>query len=361
MTDAGVSMTSGTFINYLNTGQAGYFASVLAGYNNTGSYLCNLIGSTNFSPCAGYAGHGYPINFFQANPYNAGKATGYQTDSGYGNYHALQVDFRQKPWHGAQFDVNWTWSHSLGVQPSGSWIGDVGLFTMRDLRLNYAPAAFDYRHVIHGNGTYDLPFGKGRRFANQGGIVDKIVGGWTIGTVLNYLTGAPFMLTSGYRTANGPICVDGVTFCTATMADGGVYLKGITTTDLASAITVRPVPGQTFSNTIDPTYLTSQTNGTANATYLGPNSTAGTVGYHPWLYGPHQFTQDLAITKSIPIHENVRFSFQGEFINVWNHPVWGTPTASVVSSSFGHTSAPSAAAGAAGGPRLVELRANFEF
>jgi hypothetical protein len=352
-----VSFTNGTFITDLNTGQAGAFATSLAG---DPTYLCNLIGGANFSPCAGNAGHGYPINFFQANPYNAGKGTGYQTDPGFGNYHALQIDFRQKPWHGAQFDVNYTWSHTLGVQPNNTWTGDFNFFTMRDLRLSYGPTAFDYRHVIHANGTYDLPFGKGRRFANQGGIVDKIVGGWTIGTIIGYQTGAPFMLTNGGRlTFNGPNCVNG--YCTATMGDGGVTLNGITTSDLASGISVRPVAGRTFSNTINPQYLTSETNGTANATYLGPNSIAGTIGYHPWLRGPHQFTQDLAITKSIPIHENVRFSFQGEFINVWNHPIWGTPTASVVSSSFGHTSAPSAAAGAAGGPRLVELRANFEF
>src|SRR5207244_11888329 len=88
--------SNGTFANYLNNGRAGDFASDLAG---SSTYLCDLIGSANFSPCAlnGAAnpGHGYPINFFQANPYNACKATGYQTHPRFRAYHPIQVGW---PW-----------------------------------------------------------------------------------------------------------------------------------------------------------------------------------------------------------------------------------------------------------------------
>ena len=194
-------MTNGGFITDLNNGAAGGFASTLAG---SSTYLCNLVGGANFSPCAGNPGAGYPINFFQANPYNAGKATGYQNDIGYGNYHSLQVDFRQKSWHGMQFDVNYAWSHALGVQPNNSWTGSFNMFTMRNPRLSYGPTGFDYRHVIHANGTYDLPFGKGKAFANSGGIADKIVGGWSVGTIANWQTGGPYQLLGGFATVNGP-------------------------------------------------------------------------------------------------------------------------------------------------------------
>lgn len=68
--------TNAQYINYLNTGQVGKMASVLANVAGTVPYFCNLVGSS-FSPCAtnaGYtgAGAGYPINFFVANPYAAG-------------------------------------------------------------------------------------------------------------------------------------------------------------------------------------------------------------------------------------------------------------------------------------------------
>jgi len=66
---------------------------------------------SSFKPCATNAGFtgkgaGYPINFFQTNPYSAGQPVFYMDAIGYSNYNALQVDYRQKPWHGLQFDAN---------------------------------------------------------------------------------------------------------------------------------------------------------------------------------------------------------------------------------------------------------------
>jgi hypothetical protein len=93
--------TNTQFINYLNTGQAGSFASTLAGINGDVPFFCNLVGAS-FSPCAtnaGYtgAGAGYPINFFQANPYSGGSSSGEMVSAGYSNYNGLQVDLRQAP------------------------------------------------------------------------------------------------------------------------------------------------------------------------------------------------------------------------------------------------------------------------
>jgi hypothetical protein len=352
MTDAGVGFTNGTFLNYLRNGRAGEFASSLAG---DPFYLCNLIGGANFSPCGSNPGAGYPINFFQANPFNAGKGGELMSDAGWGNYHALQVDWRQKYWRGMQLNVNYTWSHTLGVQPGNSWTGGFNMFTMRDLRLNYGPTLYDFRHVMHANGTYELPFGKGKRFANQGGVVGKVVGGWSIGTIATYQTGAPYMLLTNYNSYNGPHDLP----ISGRYGDAGVNLTGITQSDLQSSVGV--YPAGTFANVIGTQYLTSSTDGIANSNYITPNTTAGTVGYHPWLSGPRRFFQDLAITKSIPITERIRFSFQGEFLNVWNHPVWGSPgNTNIQSTSFGHATVMSNFNQGLGA-RQIELRANIEF
>jgi hypothetical protein len=367
--------TNGGFVTNLNNGAAGTFASTLAG---SSTYLCNLIGSANFSPCAvnGVAnpGAGYPINFFQANPYNAGKATGYQNDPGFGTYHSLQVDFRQRPWHGMQFDVNYAWSHSLGVQPNNSWTGAFNLFTMRNLRDSYGPTGFDYRHVIHANGTYDLPFGKGRMFASSSGIADKIVGGWSVGTIVNWQTGGPYQLLGGFNTVNGPTN----TPVGDVYGDGGVVLNGVSLSDLGAS-QVHHVAGAPYALTINPKYF-NFSGGLptgVNQAYISPNMTPGTFGLHPWLYGPHTFSQDLAITKTFAIRENVRFIFQSEFINVWNHPVWANPaggynstsqgfiqntSAPIQSSTFGESSVVQANPGQVGlGARQIEFRANIEF
>jgi hypothetical protein len=343
--------TNGTFVNYLKNGRAGDFGSDLAA---SSTYLCNLIGSANFSPCAlnGVAnpGHGYPINFFQANPYNAGKATGYLTDPGFGDYHALQVDWRQRPWHGMQFDVNYAWSHTLGVQPGNTWTGAFRLFSMRDLRLSYGPTLFDVRHTFHANGTYDLPFGKGQAMANRGGVVDKIVGGWNIGTIVTYQTGLPSQLIGGFRTTNGP---SSTPFGDA-LGDGGVVLNGITVSQLQSSVGVYSAPGKTYGFGFDPT----------KRSLLSANTTAGVSTGNPYIFGPHEFFQDLAITKAFHIRENLRFTFQSEFENVWNHPVWGSPNTNVRSSSFGHIGVIRTLQNDGllrQGERQIGFRANLEF
>ena len=365
-------MTNGGFINDLNTGAAGAFASTLAG-NST--YLCNLVGGANFSPCAGFTGAGYPINIFQANPFNAGKATGYQNDIGYGNYHSLQIDFRQKAWHGMQFDVNYAWSHALGVQPNNSWTGSFNMFTMRNPRLSYGPTGFDYRHVIHANGTYDLPFGRGKPFASSSKLADKIVGGWSVGTIVNWQTGGPYQLLGGFATFNGPYN----TPVGDVYGDGGVNLNGISIANL-DASTVHRIPGATYALSINPKYMNIDSTGKptgVNAQFISPNTTPGVFGLHPWLYGPHTFSQDMALTKSFQIRENLRFVFQSEFINVWNHPVWANPaggynstsqgfiqntSAPIQSATFGESRVVQANPGQAGlGARQIEFRANVEF
>lgn len=346
MSTAGVNFGDGTFVNDLRFGQAGVFAQTLAESPN---YLCNLIGSATFSPCAGFGPTtgAYPINLFQANPFGAGRGFGgpgqetFMTGAGYGNYNSLQVDLRQKAWHGMQFDVNYTWSATLGVAPGNSWTGGFNLFTMRNLNLSYAPTLYDLPQVVHVYGNYDLPFGRGKAFLNRGGIVNKVVGGWTVGTVLTAESGSPFQLNGQYQTFND-------------FADGGVVLNGISRQALQSSVGVYNVPGQNFADILNPKYLSSPTGGGANSQYIAPNTTAGTFGYSPWLWGPMQFYDDISLTKAIPISENVHLSFQGEFLNAFNHPVWGNPDSGVQDFGFGTVGGPN-------DPRIIELRANLDF
>src|SRR6185437_7608001 len=193
---------NGGFITNLQNGQAGSFANALA---TTPQWFCDMVGSTAFSPCANnagisVAGAGYPINFFQVNPYAAGGITQLVSE-GYSNYNALQVDFRQRAWHGLQFDANYTWSHTLGISTPNNWLGQTNVLTLRNVRLAYGPSLYDIRHAAHISGTYDLPFGKGKAFATNPKL-DRIVGGWTLGSILTLQSGNPFELQSGFNTLN---------------------------------------------------------------------------------------------------------------------------------------------------------------
>ena len=347
-----VDYGSGNFTIPLNQGAAGAVAGMLAGPFGTVPYICNLTGNA-IPNCANgtfasMTGPGpYPVNFFQANPIGAGQdgagITNYMTDGGYGNYNGLQIDFRQHDWHGMQFDMNYTWSHSLGQQPDNQWLGSTNQFTMRNLRLSYGPTLFDVRHVVHVSGSYDLPFGNGRQFLNRSGVVDKIAGGWNVGTIVTYQTGSPFLMFGGFNTFND-------------YGDGGIALTGVTLSQLQKAVGVFHVPGHTFADGINPKYLAG-TSGGGNPAFINPNSTPGTFALHPWLYGPHFFNADLAVTKSIPIHENIRFIFQSEFLNAFNHPNWTIHDffpSNNIQANFGRANVISTA-------RRIEFRANLEF
>ena len=358
--------SNGYYSFLLHTGQAGALAGIMDNPFGGAPYYCNLVGNTpQFQQCAnilGYtgAGAGYPVNYFQANPFEIGNSTAYMSDSGYSNYNALQVDFRQNQWHGMQFDANYTWAHALGIQSDTAWtgtgngLGTGTYYTNRDPRLNYGPTLYDIRQTVHASGTYDLPFGKGKELLNtDNSALDRVVGGWVVGTIITVQTGAPFQLTGGYSTFNSPGFPSGGT-------DGGVNFTGLTVQQLQQSSGIYPVVNSDGSISsrktfINPKYLSGGPNGgAANSTFMTPNTTPGTFGFLPYLHGPRSWNVDMAVTKNTQIRENLRFQFQAEFLNAFNHPNWTVYDGGIQDSTFGDMYV-------SNGPRSIQLRASLQF
>jgi hypothetical protein len=333
------------FIQELQLGQVGTMANQIAspfGFN--ANYFCNLISPSSVAGGAcqnnlQYSGTGanYPVNLFQVNPYNAGSGVGYLTSAGYSNYNGLQLEFRQRQWHGMQFNANYTWSKNLALTQQ---------YTLRNLRLAYGPTPNDHRNVMNVYGTYDIPFGKGRPFLNGNGLLDRVVGGWTVGTVLTYMSGFPFQLVGGNDTFNN-------------LFDGGIVLNGVSASQVQHAIGLYPNPACTAGQPcnskawINPKFIASS--GIASS-LITPNAVSGSIGYRPWFYGLHHFTENMSVTKAIAIKEGLGFNVQGIFLNVLNHPEWDVNTGNdgLQGSAFGQTSN-------VGGTRVIEVRLNFEF
>jgi hypothetical protein len=356
-TGASGNYTNGQFITWLQQGQAGAFASNLA---SNPSYLCSMINAASFSPCvtAGASGSGtYPINVFEANPYAAGGGILEMTNQGYSNYNSLQIDFRQHMNHGMQFDANYTFAHSLENNVQGSYTPGVyggggnggygggagsapGYYTLRDTHLNYFPSSYDIRQVLHVSGIYELPFGHNQPFFNANPIANAIIGGWTLGTIIDFQSGDPHLFYGGTNPFN--------------TNDGGVTLTGVTQSQLQSQIHIRPGPsGSPWKTLFDPRYITAS--GQANTSYVSPNFNAGTIGTLMWLRDPRWIDTDMALTKLIPIHERLNFTLQSEFFNVFNHPAWAGMDTGVQDTTFGTTNT------TANGPRNIEVRGNFQF
>ncbi|PYU58074.1 MAG: hypothetical protein DMG55_17855 [Acidobacteria bacterium] len=131
-------------------------------------------------------------------------------------------------------------------------------------------------------------------------------------------------------------------------------MTGVTISQLQNAVGVTAASGKTYAFGLDPAKYKA---------LLSSNTVAGTSSGNPWLHGPHEFFQDMAITKAFRIRENLRFSFQTEFETVWNHPVWGSINGNIRSSNFGRVNVIRTLQNGllSQGERQIGFRANVEF
>ncbi len=86
---------------------------------------------------------------------------------------------------------SYTWSKSLD---DGSAIrGVANDFAPQDMRCRaceYGLSSFNVPHRFVTSILYNLPFGKGQKFLNHGGIVNQVVGGWQVSTITTLQSGS---------------------------------------------------------------------------------------------------------------------------------------------------------------------------
>lgn len=347
---AGSGYQSTAFITNLLNGEAGALANTLATNQN---YVCRMFGNT-FSPCArvlptANAPGPYPINFFLLNPYVAGRMN-FIDNGGWHGYNGLQIQFRQRFSQALNWTTNYTFSKSLTNLAVDNQNQSLDYVTRRDPGLNRRPSQFDLRHVIQTFGTYELPVGRGKWLSLNNRALDTVIGGWTLGSVFVFNTGAPIQLTGGFQTVNN----------TNNPATNGVRLApGVTLEQIQqlfnaerTRLTGRAGATDLQRLAVDPRLIGPD--GRANPQYLLPNTTPGEFGQLLFLRDRNTFQWDLSVTKNFQILEKVRFELFGGLNNVLNHPRWGFPNTDVFSTSFGVVGAPA-------GSRTINLRGTLSF
>jgi hypothetical protein len=337
--------TNSTFITDLTQGLAGTMAGSLSSTTSTSpGYYCRLVGS-NFAPCAtaGFTtATTYPLNFWTPNPFASNLE--YQDDNGNNNYNSLQIDVRKSLGHGLAFTGNFVWSHSMGdMLNSSDQTATYQWFTQRNGHLNYGPSPFDHRLAWNSFWTYDLPLGRGKALNIANPVLDRIVGGWTLGGVEQISTGAPSIISSARDTFNNR------------SQSGVVYGSGLTPTQLRQDLFTIPnmstvVSGDLVSNVS----AIAQPNGIANPAYYGPAITPGVFSNFTYLYANTAFALNMSLNKAVRIRDRLNIGFRVEAVNFLNHPFFGLGSSSVTANSFGLISS-------ASGNRQVLLRAFVSF
>jgi carboxypeptidase family protein len=339
----------------LPTGQttAGQFSNATnisnLNLNNVGALANNLAFSTTFRANRENAALGLPANFFVANP-NAAGITMLNNDS-MSNYNALQIEVRRRFSGGLQFNADYTFSKALtdARDALGNNQSDLTSFrTLRDKSLDYGRSNADQTHRFVFNSLYDLPFGNGRRYlSSTNGVVDRIIGGWTFGSIVVWQTRPPVYVASNRSTVNN-----------FNAANNPADLVGMSFQEFKSHIGLFRTPTGVYF--IDPAILNIVANPNTGAfvsSQIKPGILAapapGVFGNFPInaINGPSYFNIDASLVKRIPITEKVKGELKATFLNVLNNPNFVYGTQNFDSTSFGRITAQS------GNPRTM----NFQF
>jgi hypothetical protein len=125
----------------------------------------------------------------------------YDTNIGFSDYNALQVQATRRFSKGLTFLGSYTWSHCLDLS-SGLYNGDP-LPNPYNLDSLYGNCDFDYPNVLTFSTVYNLPFGQGEAFGSGWSKpVNVLLGNWTTTAIVSGHSGAPFSVTLPFDNAN---------------------------------------------------------------------------------------------------------------------------------------------------------------
>ena len=220
------------------------------------------------------------------NPYpQYGSVTQQYTNLALNRYKALQFRVQRAYSNGFSFLFAYNYNHESTSEYFNATDQYANVFTLIPSTLP--------RHRASVAGSYDFPFGKGRKYLNNmHPVLNAILGGWQ--------TSHLFLANSGNNLRFGQMITDG----------SNPKLDSRT-------------PQQMFDT----------------SKFQRPESY--TPRLNPWSYpgvnGPKYWNLDSTLTKTFPVTERMRMEFRFEAYNTLNCFVWNDPNMSVTSSLFGRS------------------------
>ncbi len=268
---------------------------------------------------------------------------------GQSTYNALQAKLERRFRNGLNLLASYTYSKTLTDADSAyaglTAFGSSDTFTAQNPRDLKSEKALSYQDVPHAfvlSYLYELPIGKGKKFLNKGGVVDKVLGGWQVGGVHRYQSGAPFIPftsdahNSDFGTANTRLSlIPGQPLLAPNHSSYDPFLGG-------SGCTPNPDGSGT--------YLPQSTNNFFNcAAFLDPNA-PNLVAQRGYTFGnlskvfgnirsPHYVNEDFSLIKRFTLYEAHVLSFKADFVNLFNRHTLGRGDGCVTCDSFGRPGA----------------------
>jgi hypothetical protein len=288
---------------------------------------------------------------------------------GQSTYHALLAKVERRFHNGLNLLASYTYSKTLTdadsalpsfAQFSGGGYGQNPFNLKGEKSLSYQ----DIPHTLVVSYIYELPVGKGKKFLNKGGIVDKVIGGWQIAGVQRYQSGQPLSFgcatgVPGYSTyISGCIRFDRV--------PGQPLLSpGASSFDRAAA-----------SNTGNTGCMENNANGTFSApvgvttyfncgAFIDPNA-SGLITQRGYAFGnfpritgevrsQRYVNEDFSIIKRVSFAESQSLTLKADLVNAFNRHVFSRPDTGPGDSTLG------AVFGTVDGSRKVQFALRYQF
>ncbi|MBC7926707.1 MAG: TonB-dependent receptor, partial [Bryobacteraceae bacterium] len=215
-------------------------------------------------------------------------------------YNSGQAVYRHVFRHGLMVNANYTFSKQISEE---GWLNTYAQVPQRSL------TTFDRTHVVKFSTHYELPFGRGRKFASGvNSWVDRLIGGWDLNAFYTATSGEP-----------------------ADLPGNAIMLKDPGIAADRSKTIVRgwnPCVLQTNANgSVTPTRASTVVNGCSatdfsDYAWLIPRNELLTYRTNPLRSGqirmPAQYLADLSLNKTFKFGERMRAQFRAEAFNAFN-------------------------------------------
>lgn len=251
------------------------------------------------------------------------------------SYHSLQMQMQRRMSKGLYFLAAYTWSKSINDTGGPIYFIYSNPRSAYDLHKEKSVGTEDVPHQLSLVWVYSLPFGKGHQFANQGGIVDALVGGWQVSAVQLYNSGQPLGIING--ACNVPYT-------------GGCYADYNTTFAGPARINGSYGAGVSRTNTNKPFIDKSAFQDAAPYTF---GTTPRTMAFS--LRSPWNLNEDVTVGKDFKIIERITVRVQADAFNVFNRTRFGGINTNIDSAAFGTVS------NQANSPRNMQFETSIKF
>ena len=210
-------------------------------------------------------------------------------------YDGWQTNLTRRFSGGMFLTASYTWSKSIGINAGNS---DSGLrfYVPSQYSKNRAVSDFDRSHSFVTAMNYELPFGKGKKYATEGAAA-AIAGGWQLNPTVSWYSGTPFIVTADGASLNAPQNTQVADQIRADVTKRGGVGLGAPFYDPTAFAAVREVR---FGN-------------------MGLNA----------LRGPQLFNMNLGVFRKFQITERMDLQFRAEGLNLTNTPALSNPNANV--------------------------------